>query len=561
MPRVISIGAQGFEYMRDNKCFYIDKTSFITQWWQSTDVVTLICRPRRFGKTLNLDTVRCFLSTDFAGRGEELFGGLNVWNSESMRKLQGTVPVIMLSFARVKQNDFQSMMNRINELIRREFDAHNYLLGWDGLTDGDRHFLSQVSDTMSQSTAASSLNVLCSMLKRFHGAAPAVLIDEYDTPMQEAWLGGFWNEAVGFMRDLMNSTFKTNTSLGRGLITGITRISKESIFSDLNNLQIVTTLTPKYEECFGFTEKEVFNALDEFGLSHTKELVKQWYDGFTFGEVGDIYNPWSITMYLDNKYFDTYWSNTSSNGLTSTLVQRGNTEIKQDFEILLKGGTIHKSIESEIVFSELGKKKNAIWALLLATGYLKTIDPIPLFVSDPREIKIINYETMQMFDRMVSAWFEDDSINYSAFTKALLAGDTKIATRYLNDITLACISNFDSGTHPSEHTQPERFYHGLVLGLLVELRGRYTVDSNRESGYGRYDVSLIPLHKQDDPALILEFKVFDPDDEDTLEDTLARAHTQITQKAYATSLVELGIPQDNIREYGIVFRGKKVLIG
>ncbi|MBR2836361.1 MAG: AAA family ATPase [Coriobacteriales bacterium] len=560
MPRIISIGAQRYEYLRTNGYFYIDKTGFIREWWQGGDVVTLICRPRRFGKTLNLDTVRCFLSHEFANRGEELFGGLDVWNHESMRRIQGTIPVISISFANIKQITFQAMMSRINDILLRVYNTHNYLLAWDGLLEGERKFWYQVTNDMPIQTASLCLNALSSMLERYHGVKPVILVDEYDTPMQEAWMGGFWDEAVTFMRDFMNSTFKTNTSLGRGLITGITRVSKESVFSDLNNIDIVSTLSQKYETSFGFTEEEVFNALDEYNLSDKKPLVKEWYDGFTFGDVPDIYNPWSITKFLEYKRFDLYWSNTSSNGLVSSLFQQGDKYLKSDLKTLIEGKTISKVIDEQIIFSELRHKNSAVWPLLLAAGYLKTVDPIPEYYYEPRELAITNHEVALMFNTMITRWFDDSESSYSDFTKSLLAGDVKTASKYLNDVTRACISSFDSGKHPSEISQPERFYHGLVLGLLVELRGRYTIESNRESGYGRYDVALIPLNNTN-PALIIEFKVFDPDDEKTLEDTLIKAHEQIAAQAYATNLTERGIPQENIREYGIVFQGKKALIG
>ena len=565
MARTISIGAQGYEDLRTNGYFYVDKTGFVRDWWMAADSVTLVCRPRRFGKTLNLDTVRCFFSTEFAGRGEELFGGLAVWDDPSMRTLQGTVPVVSLSFARVKQGSFHDMLRRICELVRRELDAHGYLRSWDGLTDGDRRAVAAISDDMDAVTCAGALNTLCDLLFRFHGVKPVVLLDEYDAPMQEAWLGGFWDEAAHFMRDLMNSTFKTNTALGRGLITGVTRVSRESIFSDLNNLRVITTSSPIYQTCFGFTQTEVDAALEEFGLGEQREAVRDWYDGFVFDGIGGIYNPWSITNFLDYGVIDLYWANTSGNALASSIVRTGGKDLKQDFEALLKGGSVEKVIDEQVVFSELGSRPDAVWALLLASGYLRLPDPAPAIPSEtPRRLELTNREVRSCFDRMIRGWFDQAAEQYNDFVRALLAGDAEAMEAYLSDVALACMSSFDSGTSPSAYSQPERFWHGLVLGLLVDLRGRYEVASNRESGYGRCDVMLTPLDGPDgrDPAVILEFKVVNERrGEKTLEDAVASACAQIESRDYAASLIERGISPDRIRIWGIAFQGKDVMVG
>ena len=565
MAREINVGAQGFEDIRTHGDFYVDKTGFVRDWWRARDQVTLVCRPRRFGKTLNLDTVRCFLSTEFAGRGEELFGGLDVWSDPDMRALQGTVPVIMLSLAAVKQGDLPSMLSRINLLVCSLYGDHRYLISWEGLTDEDRAFLKRVSYDMDAQTCARSLNKLCSMLHRFYGTKPVVLLDEYDAPMQEAWAGGFWDEASHFMRDLMNSTFKTNPALGRGLIIGVTRVSRELIFSDLNNLRVVTTSTPAYQTAFGFTQEEVDVTLREHGLSERREGVREWYDGFVFDGVDHIYNPWSITQFVVNGgTFDAYWANTSGNNLVADVVRRGDDELKADFETLLAGGTIYKLIDEQVVFSELYTRLNAVWALLLAAGYVTSPGPVPLdVVHTPRPLRLTNREVESTFDRLVQGWFAEAGSNYNRFVAALLAGDAEAMGDYLGNVVLVCASSFDSATHPSPRSEPERFYHGLVLGLLVGLRGRYAVESNRESGYGRYDVMLVPNDGAEgtDPAIILEFKVFDARHEETLADTVARARAQIEERAYTTALVERGIVPERIHAYGIAFRGKEVLVG
>ena len=338
MARTISIGAQGFEDLRRNGNFYVDKTGFVRDWWLAQDAVTLVCRPRRFGKTLNLDTARCFLSTELAGRGEELFGGLEVWGDPAMRALQGTVPVVALSFANVKQPDLPSMLAKFNDIMTYAVQAHSYLYGWEGLTGADRARLEAVRTDMDPTTCASVPSMLCGLLRRHWGVAPVVLLDEYDAPMERAWVGGFWDEATDFMRQLMNSTFKTNPALGRGLITGVTRVGRESIFSDLNNLEVVTSSSTKYRASFGFTQGEVDAALAEYGLAGKAQEVRRWYDGFTFGGQGHVYNPWSVTKFLESGgRFCAWWANTSSNSLVSEVVRRGDEQLKADFEELMRG--------------------------------------------------------------------------------------------------------------------------------------------------------------------------------------------------------------------------------
>lgn len=565
MARTISIGAQGFEDLRVRNNFYVDKTGFVRAWWQAEDQVTLICRPRRFGKTLNLDTVRCFFSTEFAGRGEELFDGLDVWQDSAIREMQGKVPVVALSFARVKQVSIAGMLLRINELVVSEFHAHEYLYSWEKLSPTDRSRLDRIRDDMDPVTCAGALNMLCDLLRRYHGARPVVLLDEYDAPMQEAWTGGFWDEATSFMRDLMNSTFKTNPSLERALITGVTRVSRESIFSDLNNLKVITSSSAEYRDAFGFTQDEVDEALQEYGLSARRSDVCAWYDGFTFGGQDGIYNPWSVTQFLANDgIIDTYWANTSGNGLISSVVRRGDNDLKHDFEVLLQGGAVDKVIDEQVVFSELRTRPNAVWALLLGAGYVTSPGPVPQNLAETsRRLVLTNREVELSFDRMVEGWFGQVARSYGDFADALLAGDVDAASDYLSEVVAACASSFDSATRPSERSEPERFYHGLVLGLLVRLRGRYSVESNRESGFGRYDVALVPTSGAEggNPALILEFKVFDPRREDDLEDTVLRALGQIDDKRYVVGLAERGFAPERIRTYGIGFRGKEVLVG
>ena len=561
MARTVAIGIQDYEQLITNDYFYIDKTDFIREWWGSGDSVTLIARPRRFGKTLNMSMLEKFFSVEYAGRGD-LFEGLDIWKEEKYRNLQGKYPVISLSFARIKDDDYQKARAKICEVLTHLYIKCSFLRDSEVLTDKDREYFDRVSLDMEDSVATSALYQLSDFLYRYYGKKVIILLDEYDTPMQEAYVRGFWDELVSFTRSLFNSTFKTNPYLERAVMTGITRVSKESIFSDLNNLKVVTTTTDEYATAFGFTEEEVFAALDECGYSDRKDAVKNWYDGFIFGEHKDIYNPWSILNFLDTGKIATYWANTSSNSLVSKLIREGNKRVKTTFEALLQGETIACPIDEQIVYNQLDSSEGAIWSLLLASGYLKVLKAEEKSVAGRQamyELELTNEEVKDMFYGMVQGWFEEPNGSYNDFVEALLQGDLDAMNEYMNRMTLLMFSSFDTGTIPSR-SQPERFYHGFVLGLMVDLADRYVVTSNQESGFGRYDVMLEPKDKNDD-AMILEFKVFNPRRETSLEDTIQSALAQIEKKQYEAVLIARGIPAEHIRRYGFAFEGKKVLIG
>ena len=561
VKRVIGIGKQSFEDIIQSNCFYIDKTSLIKEWWESEDDITLITRPRRFGKTLNMDMLKCFFSNQYQDKGY-LFEGLNIWKEEKYQQLQGTYPVIYLSFADVKQTNYKDAVLKIKKIITDVYQQYIELARWEGLTEVQIRQFQSVDPYMDDVTAQCALKDLSGYLYRYYEKKVIILLDEFDTPMQEAYIHGYWNEFTAFIRSLFNAAFKTNPYLNRAMMTGITRVSKESIFSDLNNLKVVTTTSEEYATCFGFTQKEVFAALEEFQLADQKDAVKQWYDGFTFGSQQDIYNPWSITNYLKEKKFLAYWASTSSNGLVNRLIQISQPDVKESMEELLNEREIVLNFDEQIVFDQLETKENAIWSLMVASGYLK-IDKIEyrgILYVPWYHLKITNLETLGMFSEMFAGWLQNTRSNYNAFIKAMLCGNIKEMNAYMNEVALATFSSFDTGSHPSGRTQPERFYHGFVLGLLVELRDQYEVRSNRESGYGRYDVMLIPRQKNQ-LAFVLEFKVYDAQEELKLEDTVQSALAQIEEKDYDTELVERGISKLQIRHYGFAFEGKKVLIG
>ena len=558
----IAIGKQSFEDIRKKDCFYIDKTDFIKDWWESADDVTLITRPRRFGKTLNMDMLKCFFSNQYEGR-KELFEGLDIWKDEKYRKLQGTYPVIFLSFAGIKQTEYSKAVTMIKNEITDIYNKYDYIMKSDLYNNNEKIQFKSVFPDMSDEIAQKAINDLSNYLSRYYGKKVIIILDEYDTPMQEAYVNGYWDELVAFTRSLFNLTFKTNPYLERGIMTGITRVSKESIFSDLNNLVVITTTSNQYNTAFGFTEEEVFAALDEQELSGEKEKVKAWYDGFTFGDKKDIYNPWSIINYLKFKKYETYWVDSSSNRLVNELIRTGSAEIKNTMETLMAGGTVEKNIDEQIVFEQLKTNKDAVWSLLLASGYLR----IEEFRTEGRlnkkiySLKLTNYEVEQMFGTMIERWFGGADVPYNEFINAMLSGDIESMNEYMNRVTRGVISYFDTGKTPSDE-EPERFYHGLALGLMVDQVDNYILSSNRESGFGRYDIMLEPIDKNNEklPGIVIEFKVFNQKKEDTLEETVENALRQIKEKDYDAELIKRGVKEENIYHYGFAFKGKEVLI-
>lgn len=562
MARTVSIGCQDFETIRSNDYFYIDKTRFIKEWWEQGDSVTLITRPRRFGKTLAMSMVEKFFSINYADYGY-LFEGLPLWEEEKYRALQGSYPVISLSFAKAKENSFLNSRKKICQIITDLYNQYDFLPNSGKLNDNEKNFFRKVSAEMEDYVATDSLNALSGYLKKYYGKKVIILLDEYDTPMQEAYVNGYWDELAGFTRSLFNAAFKTNPHLERAIMTGITRISKESIFSDLNNLSVVTSTSDMYAESFGFTEDEVYTALKEYGIEQQMPEVKRWYDGFSFGSRRDIYNPWSILNYLKTEKFAPYWTNTSSNSLVSKLIREGSGKIKEAFEFLLKDESIRATIDEQIVYDLLDQDEQAVWSLLLASGYL-TVKNFETYTTEfgewkqEYELKLTNFEVKIMFRNMFRKWFSSTDSDYNDFIKALLHDDMDAMNHYMNKVSLATFSYFDTGKGPLGN-EPERFYHGFVLGLIVELTDKYVITSNRESGFGRYDIIMEPRRPEND-AIIIEFKV-QHSSEKNLADTVQKALEQIEERNYQSDLLSRGIPEERIRKYGFAFCGKKVLIG
>lgn len=556
MTREIAIGQQDYAAIIEKNSFYVDKTFFIKDWWNDPTFCTVILRPRRFGKTLTMSMMEYFFSTKHAGRAD-LFEGLYIWEHEEFRALQGIYPVINITLADIKEKTHEGAINEIKLIIQSIFNSFTYLADSDKLTSIDKKRFEAHIENPAVESLARSLRFLSELLYKHHGKKVLIFLDEYDTPMQEAFSSGYWNEIVEFIKNMFNATFKTNPYLEKSLITGITRVSKESIFSDFNHVSIVSTLSKQYETAIGFTEEEVFAAMDEYGLTE-KEKVKFWYDGFTFGNHSAMYNPWSIINYLKYQEFKPYWANTSSNGLVSLVLRQASPELKMEMERLLDGKSIKTSIDEQLIFDNLtgGGEDVSTYSLLLASGYMTGT----LLVNDEDKgeiynIRITNHETRRMFKSLIKKWFSGRHNQYNRFVTALLAGGLEEMNYYMANVSSNVFSFFDTGINAAEN-----FYHAFTLGLMVELRDRYIITSNRESGFARYDIMLEPRNKNSDDAIIIEFKVFKEMHEDTLKDTAAAALKQIEEKQYAAVLMEKGISAEKIRKYGFAFKGKEVLI-
>lgn len=551
MARTVAIGNQDFGEMIKEQCFYVDKTNFIKEWWENKDKVTLITRPRRFGKTLNMSMLDYFFSIRHKD-DRDIFAGLSIWKDEAYRERQGTYPVISLSFANVKGKNFETVIEKIYWILISAYQSNRFLLDDGFLNGNDVTFFNRVSPDMSRATAELSLNQLSNYLYQYYGRKVIILLDEYDTPMQEAYVNGYWDEMIDFTRGLFHAAFKTNPYLERALMTGITRISKESIFSDLNNLKVITTLSDQYATSFGFTEREVFTALEEYGLEDQKEEVKFWYNGFQFGKSNCIYNPWSIINFLDDHKFGLYWSNTSTNSLVGQLIQDGSDDVKTIMENLIQGGTYKTQIDEEIVYRDLSSDVNAIWSLLLSSGYLKVVN-IEMNRRKRKEytLEIVNYEVLQMFQSLITRWFCDSNEKLNGFCDALLSGNLELMNEYMNLLTSGNLSYHD--------ILNENSYHMFVLGVIANLNGECYISSNPEMGMGRCDTLIGPKDKSKG-CIILEYKKFDEKTDRDLNHTVRRALTQILKKKYYATLESNGVPEEKIRIYGFAFRGKEVLI-
>lgn len=580
MARVVSTGRQDFALMMKNKNFYVDKTKFIEEWWNDDKDVTLVTRPRRFGKTLMMSTVNCFFSNRYAGR-KDLFKGLYIRKRRKMMGLQGTYPVVFLSFSDCKDSEdvngrsikgYNDMVRAIKEEISDLYGEFPEILGSNGISEAEKRKFVRIRDfeDEKQFTTAmmtDSIQFLCKLISRVSDNKPIIILDEYDTPLQEAYTSGYWPRLVKTMRAFFNKSFKTTKHFEKALVTGITRVSKESLFSDVNNFNTYSVTSDRYADCFGFTEQEVFDSLDEYGLSEKKRQVKNWYDGFVFGNLREIYNPYSIASLLNEKKFKTYWADTSSNALVSQLIRYGADGTRDDFLQLMKGDAIRCVINENVVYGTLYEQPGAIWSLLLGSGYLKAEEVMwpgendvdldkPIYT-----LSITNRETRLMFKDMVNAWFTTGTKgkSYDRFIEALLSYNIEGMNIFLNEVSLNSFSYFCT-----DNSSPESFWQGFIVGLLVRLQDDYILTCNRIAGYGIYDIQLKPREKSMQ-AFVIEVKNIDATKKAVLESDaplkkgVKDALGQIEDNKYYTELVSEGYPV--IRKLGLAFRGQKCLIG
>ena len=559
IKKAIPIGIESYKEMIDRDYYYIDKTRLIVDLLTQKSKVTLFTRPRRFGKTLAQSMLRTFFEEEIDADGRAVdnsgyFSGKKIMEAGAQYTgHMGKYPVIFLSMKSAKQPDFEMAYDSLLDEIIREYDRHRYLLGSDRLTgDIKERYSAILAGKAGKAAYAKSLAFLSDCLEKYHCQKTIILIDEYDVPLENAYFKGFYNQMIDFMRSLLESALKTNDSLQFAVITGCLRISRESIFTGLNNLEVVSVLDENYAEHFGFTQGEVDSLLDFYNVSSIKDDVKSWYDGYLFGDTG-VYNPWSIINYVkDTIYHNTefpkpYWSNTSSNSIIHELVVKADSNSVQEIERLLAGGSIEKPVHEDITYGDIRQSKDNLWNFLFFTGYLKSIgkrfENRTIFL----EMKIPNEEVMYIYENTIRDWFQQKIklMDFSGLYHAILSGDTEMAETFLKQQLRESISFMDSA---------EKFYHGFLLGLLGGLQD-YRKKSNLESGSGRYDITLIPYDEQR-PAVILELKRAKRfvDMEGLCQDALQ----QIEDLHYDNILIEEGYPI--ILKYGVCFCKKSCMV-
>lgn len=553
MDKKLPVGISDFGKVIRDGYYYVDKSLFIKELIDSGSESILLPRPRRFGKTLNLSMLRYFYEkaeSDTSG----LFRGLQIWQQgEPYTSKQGRYPVIFLTFKDVKSLNWQECLDHMRQLVAEEFSRHRYILQGDTLYPNEKGDFEQVLQRTATIPAfETSLKKLSAYLQRYYKAKTVILIDEYDTPIQQGYLHGYYEKVIGFMRNLLSGALKDNASLEKGVLTGILRIAKESIFSGLNNLEVCTLLVPEYSAYFGLLESEVESLLQEYEVGLEPRRVKEWYNGYVFGET-PIYNPWSIINFAAKwrNGLLPYWVNTSSNDLIRQLLTESSGETKKELERLVRGDTIRKEINDNIVFRDIAQSSESLWSFMLFSGYLKVVTKdrdLRLY----GELAVPNREVAYLFEDIIRDWFRNSlhSELYRMMLEALIEGETKTFESIFRDFVEQTFSLFDTGGR-----EPDKVYHAFVLGLLVSLRDRYEVKSNRESGYGRYDVMLIP-REAGRKGIVIEFKKVQR--YETLEQSAEAALQQIEDKRYESELRDRGIRE--IVKLGIAFEGKQVLI-
>lgn len=552
MKKPLPIGISDFKKLIEGGYAYVDKTLLIQEIIEKGTDVSLIPRLRRFGKTLNLSMLRYFFEKGKKNTSH-LFKGLNIWKDKKYRAMQGKFPVIFLSLKDIKYSSWEETLEALRQLIAKEFERHKYLLKGKTLSPEEKKKYLSIHKKNDAAVIVQSLSLLTEWLHRYHRKRVVLLLDEYDTPAHAAYVGGYYETLISFLRNWLSGGLKDNSSLERGVLTGILRIAKESVFSGLNNISTFTILSEGFQDKFGLLESEVKQLLSDYGLGSYLPEMRKWYDGYRIGSCKGIYNPWSVLNCIAKKCaFAPYWVNTSDNALVKQLITQGTEDLKADVEDLLRGSIVEKNIEEGIVFTNLEQSPNAIWSLLLFSGYL-TLAATPVY-GIPCQLRIPNVEVRELYQSMILDWFEKTihQTKYRLLLKSLTSGDIETFSQIFQEFLMSSISVFDVSSE-----EPEKIYHALVLGLLIGLGDTYEIKSNRESGLGRYDVMLIPKNRKD-LGIIMEFKKIGRFEKTTLKSAIASAFKQIDDKKYALELLDRGVKR--ILYLALAFQGKKVVI-
>ena len=549
--KAVPVGIEDFKELIQEGYYYIDKTLLIDEMLMNKSKVTLFTRPRRFGKTLNMSMLKYFFDVKDKEENKKLFENLKIYNSEYMSE-QGKYPVIFISLKDLKGNTWEECLESIKDIMYKIFNEYNFLREKLNIVE-KRQFDKIWEITGNERNFKTSLLDLSNYLNKYYGEKVIILIDEYDAPIINAFDKGYYNEAINFFQTFYSSALKTNNSLKYGILTGITRIIKEGIFSGLNNLKVDTILNKKYSEYFGLLESEVIEMLDYFGMKYKIEEVKEWYNGYLFGE-SEVYNPWSIVNYIDNGEIKAYWANVSGNTLLENMLDHAGESVYDDLKRFTDGESIEKYISDGTTIKSLLNNDDEIWQLLLYSGYLtkdekqKEIDVTSEY-TDVYNLRIPNKEIRKYFGNMFLNRFFGTEVKTNILIKALENGDIKKFEKTLGEIMINMLSHFDLDK------EMEKIYQVFMIGLVGFLMGKYEIISNDESGYGRYDLAMIPI-KSNEKAYLMEFKISKT--KKGMEEKAQKALKQIDEKKYDTKLKTRGIK--NILKIGVAFYGKEVKV-
>ena len=544
----IGIGESNFRGLRMRKNYFIDKSMYIKDIINNQSRVILITRPRRFGKTLNMSMLRYYFDRDVKD-AKELFEGLKIMEQgEEYTSKLGVYPCIYLTMKDLNVSSFEYMLMQLKTAMMEIYFEKRYLLE-DEIPEGERNTYNRMlAANVNEMELLNSVKLLSKLLYKHYGKTVMLFIDEYDVPIQSAYVKGYYDKAIEFLKSFYGTTFKDNPYLEKTVLTGVSRVAKESIFSGANNFDVYTVLNEEFADDFGITNEEMDKVIEDFKVENEKEEIKRWYDGYRIGNTEGIYNPWSVLNYLAKKELRPYWVNTSSNDLIKLTIKNSMT-VKEKIERLLKDEEIEVPINLETIIVGIENNEDNIWGLMLGTGYLKVVEQID---RKKYKVKFPNYEIKTLFEDIVDEWFKDKVVgnDLRSILKDLVYLNLSEFEKKFRVLVREMFSYMDVGENTAEN-----FYHAFVLGMLVGLKDTYYVNSNRESGYGRYDIMLEPKDKNEN-CFIMEFKVLDDTKEKTIEDTIANAKKQIEEKGYETDLKMKGFK--NITKMVYAFKGKEV---